>query len=120
MPLKYRSGVSKMFLARRAGRRGVNDTHASHVEIIRKSVYDGGMNVQSDELKTIFRNRLKSRRTELGMSQTALASAIQAQQPYVAALEAGDRNPTLDTLAKLSEALACDPDFFLSSPVHSH
>lgn len=69
--------------------------------------------VQPTELKLLFRSRLKELRALRGFSQATLADKIGAQQPYIAALEAGDRTPTLETLAKLSEALDVSPDLLL-------
>lgn len=65
--------------------------------------------MQPETLKRLFREQLKSFRLAAGLSQTDLAKKIKAQQPYVAALESGDRSPTLDTIAKLSSALDVSP-----------
>lgn len=65
--------------------------------------------VQPETLKRKFRERLRKIRTDAGMSQATLAEKIKAQQPYIAALESGDRSPTFETLAKLSEAFGISP-----------
>lgn len=70
--------------------------------------------MKPEKLKTLFRANLLARRKELGFTQSDLAKKIGAHQPYVADLENGIRHPTLETLAKLSEALRVSPDFFLS------
>lgn len=44
-------------------------------------------------------------RTEHGLSQRALAKKLGMTQPQVARLEAGEHNPTIDTLARLAQAL---------------
>jgi transcriptional regulator with XRE-family HTH domain len=44
-------------------------------------------------------------RTEHGLSQRALAKKLAMTQPQVARLEAGEHNPTIDTLARLAQAL---------------
>ncbi|HEY2282830.1 MAG TPA: helix-turn-helix transcriptional regulator [Solirubrobacteraceae bacterium] len=44
-------------------------------------------------------------RTEQGLSQRALAKKLGMTQPQVARLEAGEHNPTIDTLARLAQAL---------------
>lgn len=44
-------------------------------------------------------------RAEHGLSQRALAQELGMTQPQVARLEAGEHNPTIDTLARLAEAL---------------
>ena len=75
--------------------------------------------MQAKQLRDLFRAKLKSRRLEVGMSQTVLAKRIRAQQPYIAALEAGDMNPTLTTIAKLGEALGVEPSFFFATEILS-
>lgn len=69
--------------------------------------------MQPSELKRLFRERLRELRNSRGLSQAALAKAIDAHQPYIAALEGGERTPTLETLAKLAEALNVSPDVLL-------
>ena len=44
-------------------------------------------------------------RTEHGLSQRALAETLGMTQPQVARLEAGEHNPTIDTLARIADAL---------------
>jgi transcriptional regulator with XRE-family HTH domain len=44
-------------------------------------------------------------RTEQGLSQRALAKQLGMTQPQLARLEAGEHNPTIDTLARLAQAL---------------
>jgi transcriptional regulator with XRE-family HTH domain len=44
-------------------------------------------------------------RTEHGLSQRALAKKLGMTQPQVARLEAGEHNPTIDTLARLAQTL---------------
>lgn len=70
--------------------------------------------MKPEKLKTLFRDNLRSRRHALGWTQKDLADKIGAHQPYIADLEKGERHPTLETLAKLSEAMGVSPDFFLS------
>ena len=70
--------------------------------------------MKPDKLKSLFRDNLRDRRKALEMTQADVAKKIGAQQPYVADLENGVRHPTLETIAKLSEALRVSPDFFLS------
>ena len=43
-----------------------------------------------------------------GLSQSALARMLGMRQPNVARLESGDHEPSLSTLARLSEALDLD------------
>ncbi len=44
-------------------------------------------------------------RAEHGLSQRALARRLGMTQPQLARLEAGEHNPTIDTLARLAETL---------------
>jgi DNA-binding XRE family transcriptional regulator len=49
--------------------------------------------------------RLVQYRIEHGLTQTALARKLGMQQSAVARLEAGDHNPSIDTLSRLSRGL---------------
>jgi transcriptional regulator with XRE-family HTH domain len=44
-------------------------------------------------------------RTEHGLSQRGLAQKLDMTQPQLARLEAGEHNPTIDTLARLAQTL---------------
>jgi transcriptional regulator with XRE-family HTH domain len=44
-------------------------------------------------------------RTDHGLSQRALAKKLHMTQPQLARLEAGEHNPTIDTLARLAQTL---------------
>ena len=50
-------------------------------------------------------SRLVQYRAQHGLSQSGLARVRGMQQPAIARLEAGDHNPTLDTLWRLSQGL---------------
>lgn len=52
--------------------------------------------------------RLVEHRVEHALSQTALARQLGMKQPAVARLEAGEHNPSFDTLARLSSALGIE------------
>lgn len=52
--------------------------------------------------------RLVEYRVEHALSQTALARKLGMKQPAVARLEAGEHNPSFDTLARLSGALGIE------------
>lgn len=52
--------------------------------------------------------RLVAYRAEHGLSQTALARILGMKQPAVARLEAGEKNPSWDTLARISDALGVE------------
>ena len=52
--------------------------------------------------------RLVEYRAEHALSQTALARQLGMKQPAVARLEAGEHNPSFDTLARLSSVLGIE------------
>ena len=52
--------------------------------------------------------RLVEYRVEHALSQTALARQLGMKQPAVARLEAGEHNPSFDTLARLSSTLGIE------------
>ena len=55
-----------------------------------------------------FGDRVREFRHDLGLSQEALALKAGINRTYVASLEAGMRNPSLDLMAKLARALEID------------
>lgn len=75
--------------------------------------------MQAEELKLIVRDNIIARRKEMGLSQSQLADKVKVAQPYISALEKGDRTPTLATLAKLAESLATTPDALLTRDIFS-
>jgi ribosome-binding protein aMBF1 (putative translation factor) len=52
--------------------------------------------------------RVVEHRAEHGLTQTALARRLGMKQPAVARLEAGEHNPSFETLGRLSSALGID------------
>jgi transcriptional regulator with XRE-family HTH domain len=52
--------------------------------------------------------RVTAYRAEHGMTQAELARTLGMQQPNIARLEAGEREPSLSTLARLSSVLRID------------
>ncbi|MBM4437795.1 MAG: helix-turn-helix transcriptional regulator [Actinobacteria bacterium] len=52
--------------------------------------------------------RLVGYRAQHRLTQTALAAKLGMQQPAVARLEAGDKNPTWETIARISRALGIE------------
>jgi DNA-binding XRE family transcriptional regulator len=52
--------------------------------------------------------RLVAYRADNGLSQTALARLLGMKQPAVARLEAGEKNPSWETLARISKALGME------------
>ena len=49
--------------------------------------------------------RIVGYRSEHSLSQTALARIVGMQQPAIARLEAGEKNPTWETISRLASAL---------------
>lgn len=70
--------------------------------------------LQAPELRRILAENLRARRKELGMTQAAVADAIDVTQPYIAALESAKVSPRVEQLAKLSEALKTTPAALLT------
>ena len=56
----------------------------------------------------VLGDRIKQRRHDIGLSQEALANKAAINRTYIGSLETGERNPALDTLARLAKALDCD------------
>ena len=56
----------------------------------------------------LFGDRVRERRLALGLSQEALAHQADVHRTYIGSLETGNRNPSLDLIARLAEALDCD------------
>lgn len=54
-----------------------------------------------------FGDRVRERRAVLGMSQEALALKSAVNRSYMASLENGRRNPSLETMCRLAAALQC-------------
>jgi len=71
--------------------------------------------VQPQELCAIFRENLRARRRELGLTQEELASLMKVDQAYVSDLERGKRKPNLKRLAPIAEALDTTPSALIST-----
>lgn len=55
-----------------------------------------------------FGSRLRALRTDRGWSQEEFAHRADLDRTYVSGVERGVRNPTLDVIARLAEALDVD------------
>lgn len=53
-------------------------------------------------------DRIRRHRDRLGWSQEDLAYEAGVNRTYIASLEAGQRNPSLDLMARLAKALGID------------
>ena len=60
-----------------------------------------------------FGDRVSGLRREQGWTQEQLAEHAQLHRSYVAGLESGARNPTLDVIVKLADALQVRPSRLL-------
>lgn len=63
---------------------------------------------------TIFGERVKSRREELGLSQEDAATLAEMHVSNFGKLERGLSNPTLHTILKVATALNVDPATFVT------
>ncbi len=71
------------------------------------------MTLEADQLKQVFRDNLRARRRELGLSQAGLAELMKVNQSYVSQLESGLTSPQFETIANVSDALSTTPDALL-------
>lgn len=76
--------------------------------------------LQPIELEEIFRDNVRARRKELGLTQADLAKRLKVSTPYVNQLEK-DRGspPQLDTVAKVADALETTPGALLTPGIFS-
>lgn len=56
-----------------------------------------------------FGQRVRARRTALGLSQEALAATSGLHRTYISSVELGERNVSLANIVRLAQALNCDP-----------
>ena len=58
-------------------------------------------------------DRIKSRRTELGVTQTELARVAKLTPAAISQFESGARKPSFDAISKLATALKITTDYLL-------
>ena len=68
----------------------------------------GGTDKGKSERQVEFGDRVKAMRMKSGLSQEGLAHAASINRTYIASLEVGRRNPSLDMMSRLAIALGVD------------
>ena len=68
----------------------------------------GGTDKGKSARQVEFGDRIRAHRQRLRLSQEALAIEANVNRTYIASLEAGRRNPSLDLMARLATALKVD------------
>jgi transcriptional regulator with XRE-family HTH domain len=68
----------------------------------------GGTDKGRTDRQIAFGDRVRTYRQRLGFSQEALAYRAAINRTYIASLEAGRRNPSLDLMARMAVALEVD------------
>jgi transcriptional regulator with XRE-family HTH domain len=61
-----------------------------------------------ERLKFAVASEIRKRREACGLSQEGLADLCGLHRTYVGAIERGERNITVGTLMKISDALQCE------------
>lgn len=68
-----------------------------------------GRSTKRPEAQAELGRRVKERRTELGLSQMALADVIGLHFTFVSSVERGERNLSLSSLLRLADGLGVNP-----------
>jgi transcriptional regulator with XRE-family HTH domain len=68
----------------------------------------GGTDKGRTRRQAEFGDRVRARRHELAWSQEELALRANINRTYIASLESGRRNPSLDLIARLAAAMKID------------
>ena len=71
-------------------------------------------------MRRVFASTSREVRLELRLTQTQVASAVQVSRGYVAAIEAGTANPTLDVVERVGAVLGLDAELVLRRPTLIH
>lgn len=61
------------------------------------------------DIQKIVGTNIRKYRLEFNISQEELAARMNVDQGYVSKLEAGQKNPTISTIAEAANALNIDP-----------
>jgi len=57
------------------------------------------------QVRKAFGSRVREERKRLGLSQEALAAKAHLDRTYVGGVERGERNPSLESIARIANAL---------------
>jgi transcriptional regulator with XRE-family HTH domain len=61
-------------------------------------------------------DRIRLLRTSQSLNQKQLAELVGITQPFLSDIEKGKRNPSIEVLQKLCDALGCSADYLLNRP----
>jgi transcriptional regulator with XRE-family HTH domain len=67
----------------------------------------------ADKIGKLIGDAVRRKREELGLSQEDFAERADQHRTYVGAIERGERNPTLHTIAQIAGAFGLTPSQFL-------
>lgn len=73
--------------------------------------------LQKIDFKRVGR-RIHDARERMGMTQQRLSDEVDCESRHISAIETGVRRPSIDMLAKISEALDTSVDYFLMDAPH--
>lgn len=65
---------------------------------------------RSDQIKSLFGQRVKQLRLQAGMSQEAFADKCGLDRTYISGIERGVRNPTLEVINVIANGLKIELD----------
>ena len=68
------------------------------------------------QIHALIGKNIRFRRTQVQLSQEELADKCSLHRTYIGAIERGERNITVNTLARIADALECSPANLLSDP----
>lgn len=62
---------------------------------------------KNEQIHLRVAGRIRSKRQKKGLSQEGLADECGLHRTYIGAIERGERNITINTVAKIADALGC-------------